>query len=84
VSSVGGVGRRKPRAVDRLRKASRQSLSAESHHAGDGYENLASTVAWLYVERLSAGHGVEEYAEQTVTAYRIQEVGYWLMLCTTC
>ena len=43
--SVGAVAGRKPRDVDRLRKASRRARSAfdmSPHHAGDAYDSLAT------------------------------------------
>jgi len=74
VPSVGTEAGWKPRAVDRLRKASRRSRSAAElnpHHAGDAYDDCGlKTIG--YVERLSAGHDVEECTVQTATVHTIQ------------
>jgi len=56
VETVGG--RKKLRAVGRVRKASKRSRSAAEvspHHAGDAYYNLAKTAAWKTVCRASVG-----------------------------
>ena len=52
VSDIAAVAGRKPRVVDRLRKAStwsRSAAEANPRHAGDAYDNLETTVAWKIV-----------------------------------